>query len=142
MEKFYDLTDFEVLASDGGESYAVFEKWFNTGDDALEFCCEMQNEIAEKINEGKVKFYSVKSYYPFAFGYLPLVAFKLPNCEGYDEDGICEEEGGSDFEIMGCIADCKSYPNGRVEITVLFAMHSEFLDESDNKNINVYGLNF
>lgn len=34
MKKFYDLTDWDVVRSDYGETYCVLSKYFDTGEEA------------------------------------------------------------------------------------------------------------
>ena len=142
MEKFYDLTDFNVVRSDNSETYCVLEKYFASGDEALAFSVEIQNEITKSIKEGRAKYYGVHNYYPYVCGFLPTVNFKLPSCAGYDEEGNYEEEGGLDFEMSCCILDCKTYPNGRFEITLYYAALPEDLDETNTKEIEIVGFDF
>lgn len=132
MDKFYDLTDFDVVRSDNSESYVVLEKYFDSGDEALSFITKMQNEILEAIKSGDMTFFGTDNYYPYVCGYLPLVNFKLPNCVGYDEDGNYEEEGGMDFEMSCCIVDTKTYHDGRVEMTLLFVVLPEEIEDSED----------
>lgn len=142
MEPIFDLSDFRVVSSDWGETYGIFSKYFASGEDALRFCSTMQHEIVAHIENGNAKFYSAQSYYPFGFGYLPMVAFKLPSCSEYDRDGNCEYDNHRTIEIMGCILNSQAYPNGLVEITILLIAPPDDLDKPCIKKIDVYGDDF
>jgi len=140
MDKFYDLTDWDVVRSDNSETYCVLEKYFNTGEEALEFTNKMQNEIVSAINAGNMTFHGFHNYNPFVCGYLPMVNFKLPSCAAYDEDGNYDEDEdvGTDFEMTCCIANSSAYHNGRVVLSLYYVALPDEINEIETEGIQTF----
>jgi len=131
MEKFYDLTDWDVVRSDNSETYCVLSKYFDSGEEALAFTSNLQQDIIKAINEGNMTFHGFRNYNPYACGYLPMVNFKLPSCCAYDEEGNYDEDEdiGTDFEMTCCIMNCDSYYDGRAELALYFVVLPDEIEE-------------
>lgn len=146
MKKFYDLTDWDVVRSDYGETYCVLSKYFDTGEEALEFTNNLQQDIVKAINAGDMTFHGVHNFFPYACGYLPMVNFKLPSCYAYDEDGDYDEDEdediGDDFEMTCCIMNCNSYHDGRAELALYFAAGPNEIAEVETEEIKTYNTFF
>ena len=135
--RIFDLTDFDVVRSDNSESYCVLQKYFNTGDEALEFALNLQEYVVDAINEGTMIFHGFLNFLPYACGYLPVVNFKLPSCAAYDEDGNYDEDEdfGTNFEMSCCIINMGSYRNGRVELTLYYVELPDEINEVETEEI-------
>ena len=109
MEKFIDLSDFGVDASDYAETFANFSKWFEDEEEAIIFLNETQQYIRDLVASGEAKFFCCDTFHG-PTGYLPMVRCKHLDCQEYNEDGEFEgdEEDEDILEVVdaySCIKD-------------------------------------
>ena len=152
QEYILDLSDFNVDATDNGETYATFSKFFDDKMDAFELQKEIMDHINEQVRTGQAKYFLGESFCtPLAW--FPMIRCKHINLEDYDEygdyNGFDDEEGFQDIvDVYSCVKEIELYPGRFGGITFKIKMILTYLSPNNidteyfmpfNSKITAYG---
>jgi len=122
QEYILDLSDFNVDATDSGETYATFSKFFDNQMKGFALQSEILSNINDQVRAGQAKYFLCESFCtPLAW--FPMIRCKHINLEEYDEygdyNGFEEDEENQDIvDVYSCVKEIELYPGRFGGITV------------------------
>ena len=152
QEYILDLSDFNVDATDSGETYATFSKFFDNQMKGFALQSEILSNINDQVRAGQAKYFLCESFCtPLAW--FPMIRCKHINLEDYDEygdyNGFDDEEEFQDIvDVYSCVKEIELYPGRFGGITFKIKMILTYLSPNNidteyfmpfNPKITAYG---